>query len=118
MEQHLGRTLKYNEVVDHINGNQKDNSIKNLRVMSRAEHTRMHMKQLFKNKKFKQQRIKAIRKATIKYRLPHTEDKFTCCHCKRLKHKTEFWPRKDRWNGLRPLCIECETKIKNKRLGA
>lgn len=42
MERHLGRTLESNEVVHHINENQRDNRLENLQVMSRAEHTRMH----------------------------------------------------------------------------
>lgn len=43
MENHLGRKLGFNEVVHHINGDKSDNSIENLKVMSRSEHTRMHM---------------------------------------------------------------------------
>ena len=42
MEQYLGRTLTSDEVVHHINGNKRDNDISNLKVMTRAEHARMH----------------------------------------------------------------------------
>lgn len=43
MENHLGRRLKSNEVVHHINGNTKDNRIENLEVMTRSEHAKLHL---------------------------------------------------------------------------
>jgi len=43
MEQYLGRKLTYNEVVHHKNNNHLDNSIKNLELVSRSEHTRQHL---------------------------------------------------------------------------
>ena len=41
-EQLLGRPLKDNEVVHHINDDKTDNRLENLRVMDRGEHTRLH----------------------------------------------------------------------------
>lgn len=42
MEKHLGRKLRHDEVVHHIDGNGLNNSIENLQVMKRGEHSRLH----------------------------------------------------------------------------
>ena len=43
MEQILGRKLAKDEVVHHIDGNKLNNDPSNLQVMTRAEHSRIHM---------------------------------------------------------------------------
>ena len=40
MEQELGRKLRSDEVVHHINENKLDNDINNLEVLSKSEHAR------------------------------------------------------------------------------
>lgn len=45
MERKLGRYLKDDEVVHHINHNRKDNRIENLQLMNKKEHMSMHMKE-------------------------------------------------------------------------
>ena len=54
MEKYLGRTLKIygfnkskNEVVHHINGNRKDNRLKNLKLMTHGEHIAYHRRGKF-----------------------------------------------------------------------
>jgi hypothetical protein len=47
-EQMLGRPLKRNEIVHHIDGNKHNNDPSNLQVMTQSEHVRMHWHQDFK----------------------------------------------------------------------
>jgi len=42
MEKHLGRYLKPSEIIHHINQNKKDDRIKNLQIVTRIEHNRIH----------------------------------------------------------------------------
>lgn len=44
MEEFLGRKLTKDEVVHHINGKKDDNRLKNLKLMTKTEHHRLHYK--------------------------------------------------------------------------
>ena len=42
IEQHLKRNLSIFEIVHHIDGDKQNNSLDNLKVMSRGEHNSLH----------------------------------------------------------------------------
>jgi hypothetical protein len=42
-EQIIGRPLKYEDVVHHINNNKRDNRIENLQIITRSEHINIHV---------------------------------------------------------------------------
>jgi len=44
MEEYLGRKLKSEEIIHHIDENHSNNDIDNLKVVSRAEHINIHRK--------------------------------------------------------------------------
>lgn len=42
VEEKIGRKLKDNEIVHHLNDNPNDNRLENLEVMTQSEHARIH----------------------------------------------------------------------------
>ncbi len=51
MEQYIGRKLKPEEIVHHIDGDKTNNEISNLKIMTRGEHSRLHRLQDINNGK-------------------------------------------------------------------
>lgn len=50
VENTLGRKLRENEIVHHIDGNKRNNDPSNLVVMTRAEHSRIHRADIDRSK--------------------------------------------------------------------
>lgn len=50
MQEHIGRKLKSNECVHHIDKNRSNNDISNLRLMTRSEHARLHILERIKER--------------------------------------------------------------------
>ena len=50
MECHIGRRLMANECVHHIDHNRANNSIENLALMTKSDHSRLHAKENIKNR--------------------------------------------------------------------
>ena len=44
MEKHLGRKLKSSEHIHHIDGNNKNNNVKNLKIVTNSEHQKIEYK--------------------------------------------------------------------------
>lgn len=65
MERILGRELRSNEVVHHINGIRHDNRPENLQVMTQAEHIRLHMNQHHHGRKLSDEDVREIRRLYI-----------------------------------------------------
>ena len=94
MEKHIGRYLKPEEVVHHINGDRLDNKVENLQIISVEEHTRTtHIgKKWTGDRKKQSDKMKAIRKTRDWYPSEKTKRKIAVS-VKRARKK-KFWSTK------------------------
>ena len=128
MEQHIGRPLKDDEVVHHINHIKNDNRIENLQLMTRAEHIVHHF---FNDKgRLEQARKTAVKNGKLnrkyfgKMPLPFKEGLKWCLHIRGLKYSliTKKCPgcKNIRWaqtSRKTKVCKKCTYRIRNKKFG-
>ena len=64
VEKFLGRKLRRDEVIHHINGDKADNRIENLQIMDQSEHLKLHQEEAMAadKEKYTNQRKRAARK--------------------------------------------------------
>lgn len=94
MEQELGRKLRSDEVVHHINENKLDNDINNLEVLSKSEHARLHAKPPY----FTDEAYENSRKALIGHKASNRKLKK-----EDIEYIKEHYMPRDRTYGARAL---------------
>ena len=91
IEQELGRELKTEEVIHHIDGNVHNNDRSNLLLTNHSGHNKIHK-----------------RKGNFEYGF--------CFICKQYKPRSEMILHAKRWHGISSRCKECRKKTHKKRL--
>ncbi len=104
MEEHLGRKLRKEEVVHHIDGNKSNNDINNLMLFpTKSVHTKYHLQRGDLKLKSGDNKKKLI------------NGKVQCARCGELKIPSEFDTRKSAHLGILGVCKECRNAARRKR---
>lgn len=108
MQEYLGRKLTFNEIVHHIDGNSRNNSLDNLKLLSRTDHTKEH---LYKGDYFTidgkviSKRLKEKAKENQKNKFKN--GCYLCCKCNIFKEPSEYHKDRTSWSGLYLKCKQC-----------
>lgn len=108
MEQHLGRFLELNECVHHKDHDRSNNTIDNLLLITRGEHSKLHCKERFKKPSTNTCSVCGLIKKTV------TNDGVERCWSCYLKYRESLKPLqkcsrcgKDRKIHAKELCGSC-----------
>lgn len=102
MQQHIKRKLNRNEVVHHINGNKRDNSIENLEIKTRSEHSREHY---FTGDSNNLEKANSARRRKVK--VVDGVDMYECSKCRLFLLKDSFDKSRNKLYGICHLCKKC-----------
>ncbi len=103
MSKYLGRELKIEEQVHHIDSNVYNDDISNLKLFTnRQEHLSYHLRQGDNKALWGGKGNKHI--------IPPNAKEAWCGKCKMFKLREEFYKSPCSWNGLHSYCKPCHNK--------
>lgn len=95
MEQYLGRVLRPDELVHHINGDRYDNRLENLEIITRGQHGVLHNKGRKHSAETRAKVSRSLKGNQRRTGIPHSEEtKIQIAASVRQARKEHFWSTK------------------------